>query len=141
MPFVLLSQPTTINDGDKSNIVRMARSAHERYGQIMTDVEELIRSHIASQKTTPPVVSKLKLLVPSVGNFFTALPLHDAFEFQDQRRCISSRRFVAPSFNDVRLILNTAQAKAHKTFEHRVSYRCSAQDRKLNSPIKIAMSM
>ncbi|KAI7649138.1 IMP-specific 5'-nucleotidase 1, partial [Hortaea werneckii] len=28
---------------------------------------------------------------------------------QDQKRFISSRRFVAPSFNDIRLILNTAQ--------------------------------
>jgi len=42
--------------------------------------------------------------------FFTPLPLQDAFEWQDQRRYISSRRFVAPSFNDIRLILNTAQA-------------------------------
>jgi len=47
--------------------------------------------------------------VPSVGVFFTPLPLEDAFVYQDQRRFISSRRFVAPSFNDIRLILNTAQ--------------------------------
>lgn len=53
--------------------------------------------------------SKLKLLVPSVGNFFTSLPLEDAFVFQDNCRFISSRRFVPPSFNDLRLILNTAQ--------------------------------
>lgn len=44
-----------------------------------------------------------------MGNFFTPLPLADAFEWQDRRRHISSRRFVAPSFNDVRLVLNTAQ--------------------------------
>ncbi|RQM07128.1 hypothetical protein DH86_00003471 [Scytalidium sp. 3C] len=53
--------------------------------------------------------SKLKLLVPSIGNFFTRLPLEDAFRYQDSKRFISSRRFVPPSFNDVRLILNTAQ--------------------------------
>lgn len=53
--------------------------------------------------------SKLKLLVPSVGTFFTHLPLEDAFTYQDTRRFISSRRFVAPSFNDIRLVLNTAQ--------------------------------
>ena len=35
--------------------------------------------------------------------------MHDAFLIQDARRSISRRRFVAPSFNDVRLILNTAQ--------------------------------
>ncbi len=53
--------------------------------------------------------SKLKLLVPSVGNFFTPLPLRAAFIYQDNRRHISSRRFVPPSFNDLRVILNTAQ--------------------------------
>jgi IMP and pyridine-specific 5'-nucleotidase len=47
--------------------------------------------------------------VPSVANFFTSLALHDAFIWQDQRRFISYRRFVPPSFNDVRLVLNTAQ--------------------------------
>jgi IMP and pyridine-specific 5'-nucleotidase len=49
------------------------------------------------------------MLVPSVGIFFTPLNLHDAFIYQDSRRFISYRRFVAPSFNDIRLILNTAQ--------------------------------
>ncbi len=53
--------------------------------------------------------SKLKLLVPSIGTFFTRLPLAEAFKYQDRRRFISSRRFVPPSFNDIRLILNTAQ--------------------------------
>jgi IMP and pyridine-specific 5'-nucleotidase len=53
--------------------------------------------------------SKLRLLVPTVGTFFTPLLLHDAFIYQDSRRYISWRRFVAPSFNDVRLTLNTAQ--------------------------------
>ena len=56
-----------------------------------------------------PDRSKLKLLVPTVANFFTPLALHDAFIWQDQRRSISYRRFVPPSFNDVRLVLNTAQ--------------------------------
>ena len=41
--------------------------------------------------------------------FFTPLPLEEAFKFQDGRRRISSRRFVPPSFNDIRLILNSAQ--------------------------------
>jgi len=54
-------------------------------------------------------VSKLKLLVPPLGTFFTPLRLNDAFLHQDEVRRISSRRFVPPSFNDVRAILNTAQ--------------------------------
>lgn len=87
----------------------MAANAHGRYAQIMGDVEELINDHIEHQREGTHFQSKLKLLVPSVGVFFTPLLLKDAFDFQDQRRLISSRRFVAPSFNDIRLILNTAQ--------------------------------
>lgn len=49
------------------------------------------------------------MLVPSVGTFFTPLLLTDAFAYQDERRRISSRRFVPPSFNDIRLTLNSAQ--------------------------------
>ncbi|PNS13777.1 IMP-specific 5'-nucleotidase 1 [Sphaceloma murrayae] len=71
----------------------------------MSDVELLITDH-RTHTLTP---SKLKLLVPSVGTFFTPLPLRSAFTYQDNRRRISSRRFVAPSFNDIRLVLNTAQ--------------------------------
>jgi IMP and pyridine-specific 5'-nucleotidase len=109
VPFVLLSQPTNINEDDKPGVAEMAAKAHERYAQIMVDVEGLIADHIKHQQKPGQPTSKLKLLVPSVGNFFTPLPLADAFKWQDQRRNISSRRFVAPSFNDVRLILNTAQ--------------------------------
>ncbi|OQO10641.1 hypothetical protein B0A48_03939 [Cryoendolithus antarcticus] len=104
VPFVLVS-----HHGNRPDVPAMAANAHERYAQIMRDVELLIQDHIAHQKSGTPHGSKLKLLVPSVGIFFTPLPLQDAFAWQDQRRCISSRRFVAPSFNDIRLILNTAQ--------------------------------
>ena len=88
----------------------MAKSAHERYAQIMKDVEDLLEDHIAHQRSGHENRSKLKLLVPSIGTFFTPLPLQDAFDWQDKKRFISSRRFVAPSFNDIRLVLNTAQA-------------------------------
>lgn len=69
----------------------------------------LTRYTVAHQKAGTEEHSKLKLIVPSVANFFTPLALHDAFIWQDQRRCISHRRFVPPSFNDIRLVLNTAQ--------------------------------
>ena len=109
MPFVLLSQPTAIYEDDRAAVATMAITANERYSQIMKDVEHLINDHIAHQKGPLPTVSKLKMLVPTVGNFFTGLPLQAAFERQDRARFISSRRFVAPSFNDIRVILNTAQ--------------------------------
>ncbi|KAK4547521.1 hypothetical protein LTR36_000477 [Oleoguttula mirabilis] len=109
VPFVLLSQPTAIYEEDKPVVNAAQVSANGRYAQIMKDVEDLINDHIAHQKGPNPTVSKLRLLVPSVGSFFTKLPLQEAFEWQDQKRFISSRRFVAPSFNDIRLILNSAQ--------------------------------
>lgn len=96
-------------EDDKPSINEMARNAHDRYAQIMQDVENLITEHIQNAKSGSQTASKLKLLVPSIGLFFTPLPLQESFRFQDKKRCISSRRFVAPSFNDVRLVLNTAQ--------------------------------
>ncbi|MCJ1234049.1 IMP 5'-nucleotidase [Varicellaria rhodocarpa] len=87
----------------------MASTTHRRYAEIMHDVEALINDHISHQKQGTHTHSKLKLLVPTVGIFFTPLLLEDAFEYQDSVRRISSRRFVPPSFNDIRLILNTAQ--------------------------------
>ena len=70
---------------------------------------ELNRVEVEHQKQGTSERSKLKFLVPSVGIFFTPLLLEEAFIYQDTRRRISSRRFVAPSFNDIRLLLNSAQ--------------------------------
>ncbi|PQE07385.1 IMP-specific 5 -nucleotidase 1 protein [Rutstroemia sp. NJR-2017a WRK4] len=109
VPFVLHSQPTGVFESRNGSIGDMAEIAHRRYVEIMQDVEDMIDDHIAHQKVGLGGQSKLKLLVPSIGTFFTRLPLADAFRYQDKKRFISSRRFVPPSFNDIRLILNTAQ--------------------------------
>ncbi|KAL9025206.1 MAG: hypothetical protein Q9196_005932, partial [Gyalolechia fulgens] len=71
--------------------------------------EDVLTKQVTHQRRGTHGRSKLKLLVPSVGVFFTPLLLEQAFNFQDERRRISSRRFVPPSFNDIRLILNSAQ--------------------------------
>ncbi|KAI4180861.1 MAG: hypothetical protein L6R41_006969, partial [Letrouitia leprolyta] len=124
VPFVLHSQPTAAYEERGDILTKMASTAHRRYAEIMRDVEELINDHstcflskawrsayqkVMHQKRGTHGRSKLKLLVPSVGVFFTPLLLEEAFNFQDERRRISSRRFVPPSFNDIRLILNSAQ--------------------------------
>ncbi|RFU25963.1 hypothetical protein B7463_g10369, partial [Scytalidium lignicola] len=110
VPFVLCSQPTGVFETQCNTVSQMAESAHRRYAEIMQDIENMIDDHIEHQKVGLQGQSKLKLLVPSIGTFFTRLPLADAFRYQDRKRLMSSRRFVPPSFNDVRLILNTAQA-------------------------------
>jgi IMP and pyridine-specific 5'-nucleotidase len=65
--------------------------------------------------------SKLKMLVPTIGIFFTRLPLRMAFLTTESVRAISQRRYVAPSFNgttslctdvDIRRLLATAQLLA-----------------------------
>ncbi|KAF2745177.1 IMP-specific 5'-nucleotidase 1 [Sporormia fimetaria CBS 119925] len=109
VPFVLHSQPTAVFEPSSETVEQMAANAQRRYAEIMRDVENIVNDHINHQKAGAQDRSKLRLLVPSVANFFTPLALHDAFIWQDQRRCISFRRFVPPSFNDIRLVLNTAQ--------------------------------
>ena len=109
VPFVLHSQPTVTLDEHGSVLANMVTTSHNRYAEVMHDVEELINDHISHQNNGAHRRSKLKLLVPSVGVFFTPLLLEEAFVYQDSRRKISSRRFVPPSFNDIRLILNSAQ--------------------------------
>ncbi|EHA18865.1 hypothetical protein ASPNIDRAFT_123758, partial [Aspergillus niger ATCC 1015] len=117
VPFVLHSQPTAVYQEHSENLIAVAADTHQRYAEIFRDVEMLIRDHntheltntVTHQQDDAPGKSKLKLLVPTVGTFFTPLYLVDAFRRQDAQRFISRRRFVAPSFNDIRLILNSAQ--------------------------------
>ncbi|KAF9890477.1 IMP 5'-nucleotidase [Aspergillus nanangensis] len=109
VPFVLHSQPTAIYHEHSDTLTAVAADTHQRYAEIFRDVEQLIRDHIHHEQTNAPGKSKLKLLVPTVGSFFTPLLIEDAFKRQDRQRSISRRRFVAPSFNDIRLILNSAQ--------------------------------
>lgn len=111
MPFVLYSEPTGVF-GNGPSITRMAEEAHRRYAEIMRDVELMIDDHMTKQNCSDPFPSKLRMLVPTAGPFFTRLPLEAAFKYQDRKRYISSRRYVAPSFNDVRLVLNSAQIMA-----------------------------
>ncbi|EGZ78189.1 IMP-specific 5'-nucleotidase 1 [Neurospora tetrasperma FGSC 2509] len=120
VPFVLYSQPHgVLEDPDRSvdTLSQTREEAHRRYSEIFRDIEAMIDDHIAHQNDAEnPFPSKLKLLVPSIGPFFTRLPLEAAFKFQDNKRYISSRRFVSPSFNDIRLILNSAQIMAVTTY-------------------------
>ncbi|KAG0675393.1 IMP 5'-nucleotidase [Pichia californica] len=83
--------------------------AARRYAEIFHDIEKLVLDHMEMTKLGISDQSRIIQLVPSIGTFFTPLPLEQAFYIQDQRRGISKRRLVAPSFNDIRLILNTAQ--------------------------------
>ncbi len=55
----------------------------------------------------PP--SRLRRLVPSIGNFHTRLPLRKAFEAYNAKYGVTKRRYICISFNEIRHILNLAQ--------------------------------
>ncbi|KAF4634035.1 hypothetical protein G7Y89_g4071 [Cudoniella acicularis] len=112
VPFVLLSHPTAGFESRAGGVMKIAEEAHTKYVDIFREIEQMIDDHIKHQDIGIQHQSKLKLLVPSIGTFFTRLPLVEAFKIQDRIRSISYRRFVPPSFNDIRLILNTAQTLA-----------------------------
>ncbi|KAJ1981072.1 IMP 5'-nucleotidase [Dimargaris verticillata] len=84
----------------------------QRYAEVMTQVEELVNEHIAMQAKGLEKYSRLRRLVPTVGTFFTPLPLRESFLYANSKHAIASRKYVPPSFNEIRRILNTAQIRA-----------------------------
>jgi IMP and pyridine-specific 5'-nucleotidase len=66
--------------------------------------EQLIDEHIANKKT-----SRLSEIVPTLGDFFTRLPLRQAWDEYDAKYRVSSRRKVNVSFNEIRHVANLAQ--------------------------------
>ncbi|KAG5457394.1 MAG: IMP-specific 5-nucleotidase, partial [Olpidium bornovanus] len=130
-PFVLHAKPRDISDGDRLSDTTKQLSREnfmddnlKRYAETMQNVEALVDEHIVMQSKGTPHHSRLKRLVPSVGVFFTPLPLREAFLNANKKYSISARRSVPPrcapferpllppSFNDIRRILNTAQVLA-----------------------------
>jgi len=77
--------------------------------------EMLIDEHRTSmeQSDSPNcAVSRLKQVVPTVGNFHTRLPLREAFEAYNDKYALTKRRHICISFNEIRHILNLAQILA-----------------------------
>ncbi|AJT87760.1 Isn1p [Saccharomyces cerevisiae YJM1129] len=121
-PFVLHA---VSHEGDYNDDLATTQRVRSQYADIFKDIEGLIKDKIefdsrnmsqdeiedgaSSQSLNILGQSRLNLLVPSIGTFFTELPLEQAFLWEDSQRAISARRMVAPSFNDIRHILNTAQ--------------------------------
>ncbi|KAK9469445.1 IMP-specific 5-nucleotidase [Lipomyces arxii] len=108
VPFILHSEPAAYIQRVES-WEDATTTTRQQYAAIMRDIEQLIADSIANDTNGTPYLAKLRHLVPSVGRFFTHLPMEQAFYIEDTKRAISCRRLVSPSFNDVRLILNTAQ--------------------------------
>lgn len=74
----------------------------QRYLEIMKSVEAMIEEHRRKALKGVPEHSRLHRIVPSVATFFTSLPLEAAFLDANAKHSIAARRFVPPSFNDIR---------------------------------------
>lgn len=70
MPFVLHSQPTGVFEHRDGNVAQMAERTHNRYAEIMKDVEDMIDDH-----------SKLFVLMPQNPSTPSSFP---------QYSCVSS---------------------------------------------------
>lgn len=101
VPFVLHSEPAAYIR-EVGSWEDAATTARKQYAAIMADLEAMIENQIMNDRLGTPDLAKIRHLVPSVGTFFTPLPLREAFYVQDAKRAISARRLVSPSFNDVR---------------------------------------
>jgi IMP and pyridine-specific 5'-nucleotidase len=77
------------------------------YADTFSHFEDLVEEHLKN-----PERSQLKQHVPSIGQFHTALPMRKAYQIYDDKYAISQRRHLPPTFNEIRHILNLAQAVA-----------------------------
>ncbi|KAJ2785561.1 IMP 5'-nucleotidase [Coemansia interrupta] len=112
-PFVLHAQPQPQPQPQLLLLDERVQEANaQRYAEIFASIEELIDEHRALQADGIAAYSRLAKLVPSIGTFFTPLPLRQAFGRVNLRERISARKHVPPSFNDIRRILNIAQVMA-----------------------------
>ena len=75
--------------------------------------EILIEEHRQYQNSKTRIgQSRLKHLVPTVGDFHTPLPLRRAFHAYNAKYALTSRRHICITFNELRHILNLAQIMA-----------------------------
>lgn len=59
-------------------------------------------------------LSQLRTFVPTIGTLHTPLPLERAFRDYDTKYAVTARQHIAPTFNEVRHVLNLAQVYALK---------------------------
>ncbi|KAI8892617.1 IMP-specific 5-nucleotidase [Globomyces pollinis-pini] len=102
----LLLTPFILSTGPKSSD---SLTDKNRYLEILGCIEELIDEHMRCRDAGQLDLAHLTRLVPSVGHFYTRLPLKEAFDIINSKRSLIGRRFVPPSFNDIRYLLNEAQ--------------------------------
>ncbi|KAL2635437.1 hypothetical protein R1flu_006916 [Riccia fluitans] len=94
---------------EQDGLIEFIISMHNTHSsfQVMEKMERWIREHLEDPKR-----STLARLVPSVGRFYTPLPLVRALQEYDEFASLSRRRYVPPNFAEIRHVLNIAQVHA-----------------------------
>lgn len=94
---------------EQDGLIEFIISLHSTHSpfQVMEKMERWIREHLEDAKR-----STLSRLVPSVGRFYTSLPLVQALQEYDEFASLSRRRYVPPNFAEIRHVLNIAQVHA-----------------------------
>jgi IMP and pyridine-specific 5'-nucleotidase len=92
-------------DGLIEFIISM-HSTHSAF-QVMEKMERWVVEHLED-----PIRSTLSRLIPSLGRFYTPLPLVQALQEYDEFASLSRRRYVPPNFAEIRHVLNIAQVHA-----------------------------
>ncbi|KAJ2539306.1 IMP 5'-nucleotidase [Coemansia sp. RSA 1853] len=108
----MLLTPFVLHPHDEESKATQEQENANRYAGIFGSIEMLIDEHRELLQAGIPTHSRLAKLVPSIGTFFTRLPLEAAFRHINFTNRISARKHVPPSFNDIRRILNMAQVMA-----------------------------
>ncbi|KAL6756635.1 IMP-specific 5'-nucleotidase-domain-containing protein [Haematococcus lacustris] len=87
-------------------LIDYMRRMHETHTceEVMLKMERWIAEH-----RQDPRRSRLRRLVPQLGNFFTSLRLVDAFREYDAVFALSRRKYIPPNFAELRHIVNIAQ--------------------------------
>jgi len=94
---------------EQDYLIDYMRRMHETHTceEVMLKMERWITEHRQDPKR-----SRLKRLVPQLGNFFTPLKLVDAFREYDSVFCLSRRKYIPPNFAELRHVVNIAQVHA-----------------------------
>lgn len=94
---------------EQDGLIEFIISMHSTHSpfQTMEKLERWVREHLED-----PMRSTLSRLIPTLGRFYTPLPLVRAFHEYDEFASLSRRRFVPPNFAEIRHVLNIAQVHA-----------------------------
>ncbi|KAH7444603.1 hypothetical protein KP509_02G084900 [Ceratopteris richardii] len=94
---------------EQDGLIEFIISMHATHSptEVMGKLERWVREHFED-----PRCSVLKRLVPSIGRFYSPLPLVQALHEYDQFSCLSRRKYVPPNFAEIRHVLNIAQVHA-----------------------------